>query len=100
MKLKIWKKENRPCHSIYSNAVWSFKGMLKGAPLSFVLMALQVPLNIFLAYGAVYLPSLVVGEVTGGESLYHGAWRVGLLLLMMLGADALILLLRVRPSPA
>ncbi len=85
MKLKLLKKGVKPYRSVFSNAIWSFKGMFEGAPMLFVQMALQVPLNIFLAYGAVYLPSLVVGEVTRGESLAHGAWRMGLLLLLMLG---------------
>jgi len=65
--------------------------MLKGAPVLFGLMVLQVPLNIFLAWGAVYLPALVVGEVTRGESLANGAWRMGILLLLMLAADTLML---------
>ncbi len=93
VKLKLLKKGVKPYRSVFSNAIWSFKGMFEGAPMLFVQMALQVPLNIFLAYGAVYLPSLVVGEVTRGESLAHGAWRMGLLLLLMLVADVLILFL-------
>ena len=85
--------DKKPCHSVFDNAIWSFKGLLREAPLAFVAMALQMPLHIFLAYGAVYLPALVVGEVTGGESLAHGARRMGILLLMMLAADILLLFL-------
>lgn len=91
MKSEKKKESGRPYRSVFSNAVWSFKGMLKGAPVLFGLMVLQVPLNIFLAWGAVYLPALVVGEVTRGESLAHGAWRMGMLLLLMLAADTLML---------
>lgn len=93
MKSKTLKKGVRPYRNVFSNAIWSFKGMFKGAPTLLVQMALQVPLNIFLAYGAVYLPSLVVGEVTRGESLAHGVRRMGMLLLLMLAADALMLFL-------
>lgn len=93
MKSKPLKKGVRPYRNVFSNAIWSFKGMFKGAPMLLVQMALQVPLNIFLAYGAVYLPSLVVGEVTRGESLAHGVRRMGILLLLMLAADALMLFL-------
>lgn len=76
MKSEKKKESGRPYRSVFSNAVWSFKGMLKGAPVLFGLMVLQVPLNIFLAWGAVYLPALVVGEVTRGESppTGPGAW--------------------------
>ncbi len=93
MKSKTMKKGVRPYRNVFSNAIWSFKGMFKGAPTLLVQMALQVPINIFLAYGAVYLPSLVVAEVTRGESLAHGVRRMGMLLLLMLAADVLMLFL-------
>lgn len=85
--------DKRPCHSVFDNAIWSFKGLLREAPLAFAAMVLQMLLHIFLAYGAVYLPALVVGVVTGGESLAYGARRMGILLLMMLVADILLLFL-------
>lgn len=85
MKKKEPKK--KPYRSIVSNAFWSYGGMWKEAPVSLVLMVLEVPLNVFLAYAGIYLPSLVVAEVTGKESLQHAFLRVGILILCMFIAE-------------
>lgn len=91
MRMYKLKKGSRPYRGVFDNTVWSFKAIFKDAPLAFVWMVLQAPLYIFLTWGAVYLPALAVGEVTGGESLLHGARRMGALLLPMLAADAVLL---------
>lgn len=80
---KANKTQKKPYVSAWNNSIWSYKGMLKYAPWSFVLMVLTVPLNVFLNYAGIYLPSLVVAEVTGGETLILAACSVGGLILAM-----------------
>ena len=63
--------------------------MLKYAPISLVLMVFEIPMNVFLAYAGVYLPSLVIAEVINQESLQHAAFRIGLLILLMLLVGAI-----------
>lgn len=79
----------KPYKSVLSNAWWSLRGMIHGTPVSLLVMVLEVPLAVFLAWGQVRLPALVVGEVTRGESLRHAALAVGLFLLAMLTATVL-----------
>ncbi len=79
----------KPYKSVLSNALWSLRGMISGTPLSLLVMLLEVPLAVFLAWGQVRLPALVVGEVTRGESLRHAAVSVGLFLLAVLIATVL-----------
>ncbi len=87
------KREPRkkPYRSAVSNALWSFRGMLKTNPMLFVLMAVNVPLNVFLIYAGVYLPSLVVAEVTENHSFEHAAFQVGMLILSMFAAKTALL---------
>jgi len=91
-KRKEKEPRKKPYRSALSNALWSFQGMLKSAPMSFVLMAAQVPLNVFLSYAGIYLPSLVVAEVTGNHSLEHAAFQVGVLILGIFAANVILLL--------
>ncbi len=81
--------DKRPYKSVLSNAWWSFRGMISGTPLSLLVMVLEVPLAVFLAWGEVRLPALVVGEVTRGASLRRAALAVGLFLLAVLLATVL-----------
>ncbi len=79
------KKEpaKKPYRSLFSNIIWSCKHQLKYAPLAFTMQLLLVPLRVALAYAAVYLPSLVVAEVTEGETFLHAAITIGALMLAM-----------------
>ncbi len=83
------KTKVRPYRSTLDNALWSFREILRKAPVCFLLMALEVPLSVCLSYTEVYLPSLAVALVTGGASLRHMALRVGLVIAVMLLASAL-----------
>lgn len=80
------KKEpsKKPYKSLASNVLWSFRRQLKYAPSSFILLVLCVPLNIAVNYAGVYLPSLVVSEVTNGNTLEHAMLTVGALLFLLL----------------
>ena len=66
-------KKEKPYRSAWSNALWSFREMLRGAPQSFWLTAAGVPLAVFLAWAEVRLPALVVSEVVSGRSFAHAA---------------------------
>ena len=68
--------KNRPYRSALDNALWSFREILKQAPVCFLLMALEVPLNVCLSFTEVYLPALVVAEFTGGAPLSRGYYTV------------------------
>ena len=63
--------------------------MVRDTPASLLVMVLELPLAVFLAWGEVRLPALVVGEVTRGAALRHAALTVGLFLLAMLLATVL-----------
>ena len=81
--------KNRPYRSTLDNALWSLREILKQAPVCFLLMALEVPLNVCLSFTEVYLPALVVAEFTGGAPLSRMAFRVGMVILLMLTANVL-----------
>lgn len=74
------QEKKRPYRSAWSNALWSFRGMLKDAPLSFWLAVLGVPVGVFLAWAEIRLPALVVAQVTEGQTFAQAAKAVGLLL--------------------
>lgn len=88
------KTKKKPYTSAFSNAIWSFRGMLKNAPFSFILIALEVPINVFMAWSGIYLPSLVIAEVTKQQSLQHAAFKVGTFIAFMLFAAILQLFFR------
>lgn len=58
--------------------------LLRFVPGAFVLMAAGIPLRIAAQYLDIYLPSLVVAEVTGGQSLRHALTGVGIVLFFSL----------------
>lgn len=82
-------KKEKPYRSAWSNALWSFREMLRGAPWSFWLTAAGVPLAVFLAWAEIRLPALVVSEVVSGRSFAHAALAVGLLIGAVFLANAL-----------
>lgn len=65
-----------------SNAVWSYRQMLRGTPASFFVMAAGVPLGVLLAWAELRLPALVVSEVTGGQTFLHAALAASALLVL------------------
>lgn len=84
------KPKTRPYRSTLDNALWSFREILREAPIAFLLLALAVPLNICLAYTEVYLPSLAVAEVTAQASLARMASRIGPVIALMLVSSVLL----------
>lgn len=82
-------KGTKPYRSVRSNAIWSFHEILHDVPLAFWLMAIDVPLAVFLAWAEIKLPALVVSEVTAGQTFVHAATAVGILLGAILAATVL-----------
>lgn len=76
--------KKKPYKSTLSNILWCFRKQLAYAPGMLVMYALQTPVRAGLQYAAIYLPSLVVAEVTEGQTLTHAALSVGLLMLAVL----------------
>lgn len=79
-------KKKKPTHSVFSNFAWSLKMLLKYSKAAFFITVLFIPINIELRYLEIYLPSLVVSEVTNGQTLNHSLLSIGIvMLLIMLG---------------
>ena len=76
----VKEEKKKPYRSAGSNALWSFRGMLRDAPLAFWLSALGVPIGVFLAWAEIRLPALVVAQVVNGRTFVQAAWAVGVLL--------------------
>lgn len=78
--------KKKPAYSVFSNFAWSLKMLVKYSKAALFITALFVPIHIGLQYLEIYLPSLVVSEVTTGQTLRHALLSVGvILLLLMLG---------------
>ena len=79
-------KKKKPTHSVFSNFAWSLKMLLKYSKAAFFITALFILINIGLRYLEIYLPSLVVSEITNGQTLNHSLLSIGIvMLLIMLG---------------
>lgn len=79
-------KKKKPTHSVFSNFIWSLKKLLKYSKTAFFLTALFIPINIGIRYLEIYLPSLVVSEVTNNNPIKESILAVGaVLLLIMVG---------------
>ena len=61
--------------------------MMRDAPLSFILMIVELPLAVFMAWAEVKLPALAIAEVTSHKTLEHAAIRIGIFTGIMLLAD-------------
>ena len=73
--------------------------LLKYSKAAFLITALLIPVNIGLRYLDIYLPSLVVSEVTGSRTLRHAMLSVGIVMLLtMLGSGTVDALGHIRNS--
>lgn len=92
-------KKKKPAYSVFSNFAWSLKMLLKYSKAAFFITALFIPINIGLRYLEIYLPSLVVSEVTNGQTFHHAMISIGvIMLLIMLGYIMIQALGHVRNS--
>lgn len=76
--------DNKPYKSMPSNILWCFSRQLKYTPEVFLMCAAQILVNTGISYGTVYLPSLVVAEITDGQTFRHAAAALGAVMLAML----------------
>lgn len=83
------KTKKKPYTSTWNNICWSVKGQLKYDRAALFMQFLFIPLNAGIAFAEIYLPSLVVGEVTGGGGIAHALSLVGMLMLAILFASLL-----------
>lgn len=81
--------KKKPYCSVWSNILWSIKGQLKYSPAVFYIQALEAPVHVGLSWAAIYLPSLVVAEVTEKKDMSHAALSIGGLLSAILCASLL-----------
>ncbi len=77
-------KNKKPYKSLASNMIWSTKKQIQYAPMLLVLLVVQTPINVALAYADIYLPSLVVSEVTTKQTLSHACKSIGVVMIFML----------------
>lgn len=77
-------EKKKPYASVGSNAIWIMGKQLKYSPWVFAIHALSIPVGVGMSYAAIYLPSLVVKEVSGNNSLSEIALHIGILMLLML----------------
>lgn len=83
-------KKEKPTHSVFSNFAWSLKMLLKYSKAAFFITALFIPINIGLRYLEIYLPSLVVSEVTRGQTLNHSLLSIGIVMLLILLGNIIV----------
>ena len=86
--MKKDKKEKtpkkKPYRSSFSNVLWAVGKLARFAPVSFIFMILIIPIRVIGQYLNIYLPSLVVAEVTGNAGLDHALKVVGITMLILL----------------
>ena len=78
------QNEKKPSHSMLSNLQWAVEMLLRNSRLGFFLILLLIPINIAVQYLDIYLPALVVTEVTSGQNLSHAVISVGIVMLFIL----------------
>lgn len=78
------KPKTKPKFSAFSNFLWTVKMMTKYCKSALAITLLLVPIAVGLRYLEIYLPSLVVSEVTAGNRLSHALLSVGAVMLLML----------------
>lgn len=77
-------KKKKPSHSVFDNAAWAIGMLMKHSPMAFGILLLLIPVDIGLQYLGIYLPALVVSEVTKQQSYYHALLTVGAVMLALL----------------
>lgn len=82
--------KKKPSHSAFANFFWAVKMLLTNRKSAFFLILLLIPIHVGIQFLDIYLPSLVVSEVTAGQSLRHALLSVGAIMLaILLGRIAL-----------
>ncbi len=79
------ESNKKPYRGMASNVLWGWKQQLACTPVTFFLQGCQMLVNIFLAWGAVRLPALLVEQVTAQKTFAGAAadalWLVAAMVL-------------------
>ena len=78
------KDKKKPTRSALSNSLWAGRMLIRYSPAAFIILLLMIPVNIGLQYLGIYLPSLVVSEVTTHQTMHHALLAVGGVMLALL----------------
>lgn len=81
--------KKKPVHPVGANLVWSARMLLSYSPSAFVILILLVPVHVGMQYLEIWLPALVVSEVTARQPIVHALFRVGLVMAAMMVGDIL-----------
>lgn len=81
------EKKKKPYTTTWDNICWSVRGQWKYARKALMVQVLFLPLDVGLAWAGVYLPALVVAQVTGGRGFAHAAAVVGIFMAVILCAN-------------
>ena len=76
--------KKKPTRSVLSNSLWAGRMLIRYAPIAFMILLFMIPVNIGLQYLGIYLPSLVVSEVTTHQTQHHALLTVGGVMLALL----------------
>lgn len=71
------EKKKKPSHSALANSVWAACMLIKNSPAAFFILILSIPISIGIQYLGIYLPALIVAEVTTQQTLWHALTAVG-----------------------
>lgn len=72
--MKRKEKEKKPSHSAFSNYIWAVRMLINNSPAVLFIFVFLIPLNIAMQYLDIYLPALVVSEVTTGKICIMPPW--------------------------
>ncbi|MBR4942045.1 MAG: ABC transporter ATP-binding protein, partial [Clostridia bacterium] len=86
-------KKKKPPYSILSNTFWTWRNLIRYAPLFLAVSLVQIPLAVAQNYIGIRLPALVVEKVTAGVSLEKALLPVGLTILALFLCTALNMIL-------
>lgn len=81
------KNKEKPYKSLLSNICWNIKRTAELEPSILGLNFIRNFIKIIESYCAVYLPALVVAEVTGNQAFSHVAMSVGFVMLFLFIGD-------------
>lgn len=88
-ELIYMKEKKKPSYSAFANAVWAARMLIQNSPATFAILVLLIPVDIGLQYLGIYLPALVVSEVTGAQTWRHAFIAVGGVMLALMSGTML-----------
>lgn len=83
-------EKKKPNYSMLSNYIWSVRMLCRYSKTALLLTVLLIPVGVGLRYLEIYLPSLVVSEVTSGDTFEHALLSVGIVLCLLMAGYLLM----------